>query len=128
MNRSVIHCRVVGEGGASPAQWRHNVANVIYITCRTLASSTCAHGYRHIDKVRWVRDNGESEVVDRQGMVNWLNANSDNEAYTRPSRGPQARVYVRTCGDHQYIESVPDNTKVDNLRELPNSTAAVVNG
>jgi Protein of unknown function (DUF3892) len=95
------------------------MANVVYITCRTLASSPCSNRYYHIAQVRWVKDDGQSGSATRQEMVDWL-ADAINEAYTRAPSGQEARVHTLTCGDHQYIETYPDNTKVDNLRELPN--------
>ena len=52
-------------------------------------------------------------------MVDWLRADLNNEAFSRTPGGQRARVYLGMCGDHQYIETFVDNTKRDNLRELP---------
>ena len=52
-------------------------------------------------------------------MVDWLRADLNNEAFSQVRSGQTARVYVVTCGDHPYIETFVDNTKWDNLRELP---------
>jgi hypothetical protein len=94
------------------------MANVIHLTCRTLASSPCYNGFSHIAHVGWFRDTGESGKADLQAMVTWL-ADPNNEAYSRAPGGQTARVQVLRCGSHQYLETDADHTKLDNLRELP---------
>ncbi len=94
------------------------MANVIHLTCRTLASSPCYNGFSHIAHVGWVRYTGESGKADLQAMVTWL-ADPNNEAYSRAPSGQTARVHVLRCGSHQYLETDADSSKRDNLRELP---------
>lgn len=92
---------------------------VVHIYCRTLASAPCTNGYYHIAEVRWVTADGTPGRSTGQAMVDWLRADINNEAFSQVRSGQTARVYVVTCGDHQYIETFVDNTKRDNLRELP---------
>ncbi len=93
------------------------MANVVYVTCRTLERTSCASGYFHIASVGWVKDDGQSGNTNRQGMVDWLEQ-SGNEAYSRAANGQEAKIHVMRCGDHKYIETYADSTKTDNLREL----------
>jgi len=92
---------------------------VVHIYCRTLASAPCRNGYYHIAEVGWVTVDGTPGRSTLQGMVNWLRADLNNEAFSQVRSGQTARVYVVPCGDHMYIETFVDNTKPDNLRELP---------
>jgi hypothetical protein len=92
---------------------------VVHIYCRTLASAPCSRGHYHIAEVGWVTVDGTPGRSTLQGMVDWLRADLNNEAFSRVRSGQTARVYVVTCGDHPYIETFVDNTKPDNLRELP---------
>jgi hypothetical protein len=84
------------------------MANVVYITCRTLARTQCTNRYFHIAEVGWVRDNGQSGTADLQSMVNWLTEDQNNEAYSQAPNGQRARVRVLNCGNHKYIETYPD--------------------
>jgi hypothetical protein len=95
------------------------MGNVVHIYCRTLASAPCSRGYYHIADVGWVTVDGTPGRSTLQGMVDWLRADLNNEAFSRTPGGQRARVYLGMCGDHQYIETFVDNTKRDNLRELP---------
>jgi len=95
------------------------MGNVVHIYCRTLASAPCSRGYYHIADVGWVTADGTPGRSTLQGMVDWLRADLNNEAFSQVRSGQTARVYVVTCGDHLYIETFVDNTKPDNLRELP---------
>ena len=92
---------------------------VVHIYCRTLARAPCRNGYYHIADVGWVTVDGTPGRSTRQAMVDWLRADLNNEAFSQVRGGQTARVYVVTCGDHPYIETFVDNTKRDNLRELP---------
>jgi len=92
---------------------------VVHIYCRTLASAPCSRGYYHVAAVGWVTADGTPGRSTLQAMVGWLRADLNNEAFSRVRSGQTARVYVVTCGDHQFIETFVDNTKPDNLRELP---------
>ena len=92
---------------------------VVHIYCRTLASVPCRNGYYHIAEVGWVTVDGTPGRSTLQGMVDWLRADLNNEAFSQVRGGQTARVYLVTCGDHQFIETFVDNTKPDNLRELP---------
>ena len=67
----------------------------------------------------WVTVDGTPGRSTLQGMVDWPRADLNNEAFSRVRSGQTARVYVVTCGDHPFIETFVDNTKPDNLRELP---------
>jgi hypothetical protein len=92
---------------------------VVHIYCRTLASAPCSRGYYHIADVGWVTADGTPGRSTLQGMVDWLRADLNNEAFSQIRSGQTARVYVVTCGDHPFIETFVDNSKPDNLRELP---------
>jgi Protein of unknown function (DUF3892) len=92
---------------------------VVHIYCRTLASAPCSRGYYHIADVGWVTVDGTPGRSTLPGMVDWLRADLNNEAFSQVRSGQTARVYVVRCGDHPYIETFVDNTKPDNLRELP---------
>src|SRR5258706_6199372 len=96
------------------------MANVVHIYCRTVAQSPCYKGYYHIAEVGWTRADGTPGRATLQGMIDWLQADLSNEAFSRAPSGRTARVYLGVCGNHPYIETFVDNTKRDNLRELPN--------
>src|SRR5882672_8210424 len=95
------------------------MANVVYIYCRTLATAPCPRGYFHIAEVGYEQANGTPGKATLQALVDWLRADLNNEAFSRTSDGQRARVYLGLCGDHPFIETFVDNTKPDNLRELP---------
>jgi Protein of unknown function (DUF3892) len=97
-----------------------SMSNVIYFTCRTLASSPDFNGFRHIADVGWMREIGQTGVADLQRIVTWLEESPNNEAYSRAANGQTARVHVQHSGHHKYIEMYLDATKADNLHELPN--------
>jgi hypothetical protein len=96
------------------------MANVVYIYCRTLAHSPCIKGYYHIAEVGYTRADGTPGRATLQGMIDWLQADLSNAAFSQAPSGQVARVYLGICGDHPYIETFVDTTKWDNLRELPN--------
>src|SRR5713101_1391442 len=87
---------------------------VVHIYCRTLASAPCSRGYYHIAEVGWVTVDGTPGRSTLQGMVDWLRADLNNEAFSRTLGGQTARVYVVTCGDHQLIETFVDKRSSHN--------------
>src|SRR5258708_12372789 len=92
---------------------------VVYIYCRRHASAPCYRGYFHIAEVGWTRADGTPGRATLQGLIDWLRADLNNEAFSRAPNGQTPRVYLGMCGNHPYIEPFVDNTNWANLPELP---------
>lgn len=94
-----------------------------HIVCSDLSSEKCAaEGYRHIARVGYRRADRRIEIKSREQMVQLLE-DSDNSAYTTGG-GDTAEVRVHECSKcgTQFLKTDPDDTKADNLRNLPDCT------
>ena len=91
-----------------------------HIVCSTLSSSACAPGgYTHVTHVGYETTSGGTSVVTRETMVQWINEGST--AYTSGG-GETAEVKVFNCDKcpREFLKTVPDDTKANNLHNLPN--------
>jgi Protein of unknown function (DUF3892) len=89
-----------------------------HITCTTKGSSACAPGgYKHITHVGYV--SGGTSVITRAKMVALLDS-KENTAYTTGG-GETAEVKAYDCDkcDTRFLKTTPDDTKADNLHNLP---------
>jgi hypothetical protein len=89
------------------------------ITCRTMSAYTNSCGYKHVSRVGVYAGSSYLGTMTREEMVAKLKAGQTAE--TKGQNGSTAKVYIKSCKcGTEYLTTVPDNTKVDNLDNLPN--------
>lgn len=91
-----------------------------FITCRTLGTSRCSDGYKHVARVGHTDSEGHIGTASLQEMLDWL-AKLNNAAYTKAPDGTMAQVRPKVCEcGIIYLTSKPDSSRADNLDNLPN--------
>lgn len=72
---------------------------------------------RHIELLWWYK--GGKEVVSSRDQMVGNVGNSPKGAYFTNEGGQRANLYVASYGADQWVETEPDQTKVNNLLSLP---------
>jgi hypothetical protein len=88
----------------------------VYITARRLSGGK---KHRHITEVEWEnRDTGETDIWAREKMVSWVRTPGNKALVDDPF--PPGYVMVGVVDKKPpFLRTYRDNTKTDNLLELP---------
>ena len=88
---------------------------MIQVTAVQMAGGT---RHEHIAEVRWRNpDTNNTGATSRQGMVDWLRADNENQAFVSDG-SHRIRVHVVNASP-PYIQTYADGVWTDNLLALP---------
>jgi hypothetical protein len=73
---------------------------------------------RHISGLQWGTSSGALQWSTRADMVNRVNGNPPG-AFFAEGGGTSASLYVVTEGNSSWVQTEPDQTKLDNLLSVP---------
>ncbi len=93
----------------------------VRITCIRKDGGNHSNPHEAISHLRWLNENtGESDIITRLGLYDWLKQSTSNQAYVKDNRGNIAYVgTAETAWGTKYVRTYADRTWTDNLLSLP---------
>jgi hypothetical protein len=93
------------------------MAKVGLVVARRMTAGQPNH-VRHISYLQWVTDTGKLEWSSRADMVRRVGGSPRGTFFTEGG-GETAALYVVTRNGESWVQTEPDETKLDNLLRLP---------
>jgi hypothetical protein len=91
----------------------------IRITCIKKSNGYHLNPYTAIESLGWIEDGtGNTGNTDRVEIYEWVK--KGGYAYVKDSKGNSAKlIHAETSTGTKYVKTVADETKTDNLLQLP---------